>query len=67
MMEDFQSETDSDYTSYWRDWVRWPFSHFLLVAILCFLVEGRKERVSEVMLTKIVNLVRLCLPVEHPG
>jgi len=20
-MEDFQSETDSDYTSYWRDWV----------------------------------------------
>jgi len=27
MMEDFQSETDSDYTSYWRDWVR----TFLLV------------------------------------
>lgn len=22
MMEDFNSETDSDYTSYWRDWVR---------------------------------------------
>lgn len=21
IMEDFQSETDSDYTSYWRDWV----------------------------------------------
>ena len=21
MMDDFQSETDSDYTSYWRDWV----------------------------------------------
>lgn len=21
-MEDFNSETDSDYTSYWRDWVR---------------------------------------------
>lgn len=21
MMEDFASETDSDYTSYWRDWV----------------------------------------------
>lgn len=20
-MEDFNSETDSDYTSYWRDWV----------------------------------------------
>ena len=22
-MEDFNSETDSDYTSYWRDWVSW--------------------------------------------
>ena len=21
-MDDFASETDSDYTSYWRDWVR---------------------------------------------
>lgn len=21
MMDDFGSETDSDYTSYWRDWV----------------------------------------------
>jgi hypothetical protein len=21
IMEDFNSETDSDYTSYWRDWV----------------------------------------------
>lgn len=21
MMEDFNSDTDSDYTSYWRDWV----------------------------------------------
>jgi hypothetical protein len=21
-MEEYQSETDSDYTSYWRDWVR---------------------------------------------
>ena len=21
-MDDFNSETDSDYTSYWRDWVR---------------------------------------------
>lgn len=25
MMEDFNSETDSDYTSYWRDWVSWLF------------------------------------------
>ncbi|GFF77393.1 hypothetical protein IFM47457_04394 [Aspergillus lentulus] len=23
MMEDFNSETDSDYTSYWRDWYCW--------------------------------------------
>lgn len=22
-MDDYGSETDSDYTSYWRDWVRW--------------------------------------------
>ena len=22
-MEEFNSETDSDYTSYWRDWVGW--------------------------------------------
>lgn len=26
-MEDFNSETDSDYTSYWRDWVGCAF-HF---------------------------------------
>ena len=25
-MEDFNSETDSDYTSYWRDWVSEDFS-----------------------------------------
>lgn len=28
-MDDFNSETDSDYTSYWRDWV----SAFLLSSI----------------------------------
>ena len=35
-MEDFNSETDSDYTSYWRDWVG---SLFLLVFYIfdCFL------------------------------
>lgn len=27
MMDEFNSETDSDYTSYWRDWVR--LFHFL--------------------------------------
>jgi hypothetical protein len=25
-MEDFVSESDSDYTSYWRDWVRQPLN-----------------------------------------
>lgn len=25
-MEDFNSETDSDYTSYWRDWVGLTFT-----------------------------------------
>lgn len=28
MMEDFNSETDSDYTSYWRDWVRAILGNF---------------------------------------
>lgn len=28
MMEDFASETDSDYTSYWRDWVGHAISVF---------------------------------------
>lgn len=31
MMEDFNSETDSDYTSYWRDWVSLSF-------FLCFVL-----------------------------
>lgn len=34
-MEDFNSETDSDYTSYWRDWVSFKLSsHFLHCARL---------------------------------
>ena len=37
-MEEFNSETDSDYTSYWRDWVGWH-RYFLVsrssVAVLC--------------------------------
>ena len=28
MMEEMGSETDSDYTSYWRDWVSLVFSFF---------------------------------------
>lgn len=42
-MDDFASDTDSDYTSYWRDWVSlipffcvffWWFEAFLLGGIL---------------------------------
>jgi hypothetical protein len=29
-MDDFNSETDSDYTSYWRDWVRATFSLYFV-------------------------------------
>lgn len=32
-MDDFNSETDSDYTSYWRDWVGFDVS--LLLAVVC--------------------------------
>lgn len=28
-MDDFNSETDSDYTSYWRDWVSFKYFHML--------------------------------------
>lgn len=30
-MEDFNSETDSDYTSYWRDWVGARFDSFVRI------------------------------------
>lgn len=33
-MEDFNSETDSDYTSYWRDWVSWINVSFRLSGLL---------------------------------
>lgn len=38
-MEDFNSETDSDYTSYWRDWVCYIFLssrrvHFCVVLVV---------------------------------
>ena len=32
-MEDFNSETDSDYTSYWRDWVSQTLFFFLFVSL----------------------------------
>lgn len=31
-MDDFASDTDSDYTSYWRDWVSLSFRFFSTVA-----------------------------------
>ena len=34
MMDEFNSETDSDYTSYWRDWVSPSFS-FPLLCVRC--------------------------------
>ena len=32
-MDDFASETDSDYTSYWRDWVGDSLNPFLLLGV----------------------------------
>ena len=37
-MEDFNSETDSDYTSYWRDWVSGGVFFFVLLSFCCCLV-----------------------------
>lgn len=39
-MEDFNSESDSDYTSYWRDWVGELFFLFCLFSAvhLCLLL-----------------------------
>lgn len=47
MMEDFNSETDSDYTSYWRDWVSPVTSvyHFGLWGI------GRRKRTAQLSRT----------------
>jgi hypothetical protein len=35
-MDDFASDTDSDYTSYWRDWV--SLFYFSSMILLCLLV-----------------------------
>jgi hypothetical protein len=40
MMDDFQSETDSDYTSYWRDWVSLALHPCGLVFVLRVHVVG---------------------------
>lgn len=40
MMDDFNTETDSDYTSYWRDWVsECPVIFFRFLAVSS--VQGR--------------------------
>lgn len=43
-MDDFNSETDSDYTSYWRDWV--SFNIFICYARLALLF--LEERTTEI-------------------
>ena len=35
-MEDFNSETDSDYTSYWRDWVSQILLFFVLLLVCSY-------------------------------
>ena len=35
-MEDFNSETDSDYASYWRDWVGLRFPGRVLIHVYLF-------------------------------
>ncbi len=35
MMEEFASETDSEYTSYWRDWVGTEVSFLLVLYMSC--------------------------------
>lgn len=46
-MEDFNSETDSDYTSYWRDWVSRDCSFLLLLLLLliccCFVMYAMRR------------------------
>ena len=62
-MDDFVSDTDSDYTSYWRDWVSAVYDCFFLITCylyvrrcsistyLCFLprCEGLRTDVSSVI------------------
>ena len=42
-MEDFNSETDSDYTSYWRDWVRGYCLSFVLLSCYCFVMHAMRR------------------------
>jgi hypothetical protein len=42
-MDDFNSETDSDYTSYWRDWVSFNIFH-MLCAPRALVFGGKNDR-----------------------
>jgi hypothetical protein len=47
-MDDFNSETDSDYTSYWRDWVSCnPFSSSFARRAPIVLEEGSTKILNE--------------------
>ena len=43
-MDDFVSDTDSDYTSYWRDWVSAVYDSFFLIS--CYLYASSVRRCS---------------------
>jgi hypothetical protein len=47
IMDDFNSETDSDYTSYWRDWVSWNFSSSFKLPEPLFFEAQRVQRPRE--------------------
>jgi hypothetical protein len=58
IMEDFNSETDSDYTSYWRDWVsttlfplcylEHSFSSFFVLFLVCSFFK-RKGKITHLL------------------
>ncbi len=56
-MDDFNSETDSDYTSYWRDWVS-TFSSWLS---FCALPSQCKKALATAGLPFMCSLVSLLL------
>jgi hypothetical protein len=45
-MEDFNSETDSDYTSYWRDWVS-GISFIMVLRLGVDHIAGSAQRARE--------------------
>lgn len=49
-MDDFNSETDSDYTSYWRDWVSgllFPLLIIIISIIFFFSCFGRNASLAD--------------------